>query len=283
MAKKNNRNVGQRDEQSAAADSPSAAQSRTGSHAGQAHPARSERRAEMVQKRRDARIKLAERERRRKTMIRVGSAVIVVALLAAIGFGIWNRTQTSAMEKAVTTYGGDNAARNHVQGAVQYEVIPPVGGDHNQYWQNCGFYDKPLYNWHGVHSLEHGTVWITYQPNLPQDQIDTLKDIAKESYILVSPYPGINAPVIASSWDHQIKLSGANDPRLKQFIKKYRLNPKYTPELGALCTMGVNTTMESGVPQQQPRLPGTPEIEGTTEPIQGAATMPAAASTPASR
>lgn len=236
----------------------------------------------MVQKRRDARIKLAERERRRKLLIRAGSAVIVIALLAAIGFGIWNRTQTSAMEKAVATYGGDNTNRNHVEGAVQYEVIPPVGGDHNQYWQNCGYYDKPIYNWHGVHSLEHGTVWITYQPNLPQDQIDTLKDIAKESYILVSPYPGIDAPVIASSWDHQIKLNGANDPRLKQFIKEYRLNPKYTPELGALCTMGVSDTMPAGqVPQQQPRLSGTPEIEGTSEAIQGAATMPAAAATPA--
>ena len=235
----------------------------------------------MVQKRRDARLQLAERERRRKMLIRIGSVVVIVALLAAIGYGVYNQMQSNALAKDVTTYGGDNANRNHVQGAVMYEVIPPVGGDHNQYWQNCGYYDKPIYTWHGVHSLEHGTVWITFQPDLPQAQVDVLKDLAKESYILVSPYPGIDAPVIASSWDHQIKLKGADDPRLKQFIKEYRVNPKYTPELGALCTMGVSDTMPAGqVPQQKPRLPGTPEIQGTTEPIPGAATMPAATITP---
>lgn len=275
MAKKNKRKNNRGGGQRPAANHAPAGQG-TGSHGGQAQPPRAERREEIVQQHREARINAAARERQRKMWVRIGSVAVAVVLVAVIGYGLRNRQQTSAMENAVTVYGDDNITRQHVQGAVAYEVIPPVGGDHNQVWQNCGFYDQPIYNWHGVHSLEHGAVWITYQPDLPKDQIATLKDIAKESYILVSPYPGIGSPVIASSWGRQIKLDGANDPRLKEFIKEYRLSPKYTPEVGALCTNGVSATMPAGeVPQQQPRLPGTPEIIGTVEPIQGAATMPA--------
>src|SRR5438874_1447775 len=31
---------------------------------------------------------------------------------------------------------------NHVPGPVTYQVTPPVGGDHNAVWMNCGIYDK---------------------------------------------------------------------------------------------------------------------------------------------
>ena len=27
--------------------------------------------------------------------------------------------------------------RNHLAGHLTYQTSPPVGGDHNQYWQNC--------------------------------------------------------------------------------------------------------------------------------------------------
>jgi len=40
--------------------------------------------------------------------------------------------------------------------------LPPMGGTHNQVWQNCGVYETPLRSDLAVHSLEHGAVWITY-------------------------------------------------------------------------------------------------------------------------
>jgi hypothetical protein len=41
-----------------------------------------------------------------------------------------------------------------------------------------------------VHSLEHGAVWITYDPALPEAEIDALKDRLDENYTLLSPFEG---------------------------------------------------------------------------------------------
>ncbi|MEU0936172.1 MULTISPECIES: DUF3105 domain-containing protein [unclassified Embleya] len=122
---------------------------------------------------------------------------------------------------------------------VTYKQSPPVGGEHDPVWQNCGIYDSPVPNRNGVHSLEHGTVWITYQSNLPADQLEVLKSKVKgKTYMMLSPYDGLDKPVVASAWGLQLKLDNASDPRLDQFIKEYK-EGKQTPEPGSPCTGGV--------------------------------------------
>ena len=70
-------------------------------------------------------------------------------------------------------------SRNHTQVTVNYPQTPPVGGNHNPVWQNCGFYSKPVRNENAVHSMEHGAVWITYRPALPQSQVEKIKGLAQ--------------------------------------------------------------------------------------------------------
>ena len=121
---------------------------------------------------------------------------------------------------------------------MDYEQSPPAGGAHNPVWQNCGYYDRPVRDENAVHSLEHGAVWITYSPDLPRDQVADLQSMAEgRSYILVSPYPDLGSPVVASAWGKQVALDGADDPDLESFIGAYRLGPQ-TPEPGAVCTGG---------------------------------------------
>src|SRR5919202_2841111 len=135
--------------------------------------------------------------------------------------------------------GFSDLSRNHVEGTVSYPQNPPVGGDHNPVWQNCGFYSSPVQNEHAVHSMEHGAVWITYQPDLPSDQVEVLRNLAHEyTYILVSPYPDLPTPVVASALGKQLKLDSANDPRLEQFVSAFKEGPQ-TPEPGAPCTGGI--------------------------------------------
>ena len=131
-----------------------------------------------------------------------------------------------------------NLSRNHVVGPVAYPQTPPVGGDHASVWTTCGVYTTPLTNENAVHSLEHGAVWVTYRPDLPADQVSVLAGmVSKYPYGLLSPFPGLDSPVVASAWGLQLKLPSASDPRLEEFVAKYQNGPQ-TPEPGASCSGG---------------------------------------------
>ena len=127
----------------------------------------------------------------------------------------------------------------HTTEPVLYEQIPPVGGDHDPVLQNCGFYEEPVRNENAVHSLEHGAVWITYSPDLPADQVEALRALASgHTHMLVSPYPGLPTPVVASAWGEQLWLEEAYDPRLEQFVSAFEQGPQ-NPEPGAPCSGGI--------------------------------------------
>jgi hypothetical protein len=64
-------------------------------------------------------------------------------------------------------------------------------------------------------------------------------------YIDVTPYPGLPASIVASSWGLRLRLSSPADPRLQQFVSKFRVSQRYTPEYGGPCTSGVGTPLLS--------------------------------------
>lgn len=124
----------------------------------------------------------------------------------------------------------------HVEGPVDYAMTPPAGGEHAAVWLNCGVYSEPQADENAVHALEHGAVWVTYDPErVDADGVATLRASLPGSYIILSPYPGIDAPVIASAWGAQVALDGVDDPRLELFLQRYWQSPT-SPEPGAPCT-----------------------------------------------
>jgi hypothetical protein len=125
-----------------------------------------------------------------------------------------------------------------VKGPIRYDRQPPTNGDHAPIWLNCGFYEKPVQNRYAVHSMDHGVVWITYRPDLPSGQVEKLRPYGEEDYVIVSPYPGQDAPVVATSWRVQLELDGADDPRLRQFVDQFRVS-ELAPLSGNRCTGGV--------------------------------------------
>jgi transcriptional regulator with XRE-family HTH domain len=134
-----------------------------------------------------------------------------------------------------------NLGSKHVKGTVNYAQSPPVGGNHNPTWQNCGYYAEPVPDERAVHSMEHGAVWIAYSPNLPQEQVERLRDLAQNQlYVLVSPYPDLGSPVVASAWGKQLRLDSASDPDLERFVRAYSQGTQ-APEPGAPCTGGLGS------------------------------------------
>ena len=133
--------------------------------------------------------------------------------------------------------------RGHTTDPITYKEVPPMGGPHWSDWINCGIYDKPVQNEQAVHSLEHGAVWITYQPDLPTDQVEILRNLVRQSgYRLLSPYPNLPHPIVASAWGYQLALDRADDPRLSQFVLLHQQDPN-GPEPGASCSGSVGTPL----------------------------------------
>ena len=125
---------------------------------------------------------------------------------------------------------------NHVEGEVDYAQSPPAGGDHNAVWLNCGIYSEAVPNINAVHSLEHGAVWITYDPaQVDADGVAELRSQLPSSYVILSPYDGLPAPVVASAWNAQVQLDSPTDPRLTEFLESYWRSTN-APEPNAACT-----------------------------------------------
>ena len=192
-----------------------------------------------------ARARARERERRRRqrrNLLGVAAAVLVLAGIVAAtvlaGRDGGDQATVNTEPGGVQTFSG--LTQNHVQTPVRYAQTPPVGGDHDQVWQNCGSYDGPIRNENAVHSQEHGAVWLTYRPDLTANQIERLRGFAERDFVLVSPYPDLPAPVVASAWGKQLRMDSADDPRLEQFVGAFRQGPQ-TPEPGAPCSSGTGT------------------------------------------
>ena len=189
--------------------------------------------------------KSGQSQRRRSTkkddklsMWLVGGGAVITLILIIL---VLNPPQPGAID-GVVTY--SNLARDHTDGPVTYPQTPPVGGVHNPVWQNCGIYDQPIHNENAVHSLEHGSVWITYQPDLPADAVEHLRSLVRgHDHLLLSPFPGLPKPVVASAWGVQLQLDDASDSRLTLFIAHYEQGPQ-TPEPGAVCTGGTGKPIE---------------------------------------
>ncbi len=230
-----------------------------------------------MQNRKAERIKQQQRQKRNWLYTRIGIGVVVLALIAWAAWTAWQAYQGHQIkDDTIEYFGSDSFVSAHYDGNILYEEIPPVGGWHNNVWQNCGYYDKYLVNQHAVHSLEHGAVWITYDPDLPQDQKDTLRDIADQSFVLVSPYPGMGNPITLSIWGHQLRLDSFDKGKIDAFLREFKKKQEYTPEFTAACYGGTSATTDE-VPQQQPYVqadPNAPPI-GSIKDVDATATAEA--------
>ena len=135
--------------------------------------------------------------------------------------------------------------RTHTIVDVTYPQDPPAGGPHAPVWLACGTYDEPVRDENVVHDLEHGTVWITHDPDLSDDDVAALVDQLPENGIL-SPREGLSSRVVVTVWGAQLRLDGADDQRLGLFLEEYG-DGHTAPEFGASC--------EGGTPDPTGALP----------------------------
>jgi uncharacterized protein DUF3105 len=240
-------------------------------------------------------------------------AIVAVIALAGVVFGYaYNKISAkNAAQAAVEKYVPSDSNKDpsaqipgvvkkdypnglHVKAnqRVAYDQSPPFGGPHDEAWADCEgvVYPSAVRSENMVHALEHGTVWITYNPDQVKGAaLDALKlKVDGKPFMMLSPYPKLDHQVSLQSWGHQLKVDRPDDPRIDQFITALNQNKYQYPEVGASCgSLAAEGLFDPAKPPPfDPSAPGKDAIpmsgkgatnQGTAE-SQGQATPSAPAS-----
>ena len=197
----------------------------------------SKKQGDRISKKEERRLKL-ERERRMKLFRIWGPvAVVVIALIGLLLFRLLEPDVVGIMKVETA------APSNQHDNDFRYEItdLPPTGGIHATSWLNCGIYDAEVPIENAVHSMEHGAVWLTYDPEqVSADDITLLKNAVRgKGDVVLSQYPSQASPIVLTTWDIQLQLDSAADERVDEFINQYR--GTRGPEAGASCSGGIGT------------------------------------------
>ncbi len=169
-----------------------------------------------------------------RRLLYAGGIGIVLVLVAAVLFsptplrGVPEETEQVAV-----------GSRDHVEGDIYDDHEVPAGGAHSAIWLNCGFYDIPVPAEHAVHSLEHGAVWITYNPDLDAGQVERLRGYTGGlDKVIVSPVSDQQSLILLTAWANRLELDDAGDARLEQFVNEFEGSTD-APEPGGACSGGI--------------------------------------------
>ena len=187
-----------------------------------------------------------KRSKRNRRIGIIGGAVVGVAIIALL-------VATFALAPKAANYagGGDGDAStvdgvetfsnttSHIETPVTYEQTPPAGGPHSGAWLNCGVYEQSVPNENAVHSLEHGAIWVTYDSAISDAELETLKAELPSTYVILSPYDDLPAPIVLSGWNSQLQVDSADDPRIAEFFTEFWKSTN-VPEDGSPCTGAVD-------------------------------------------
>lgn len=182
---------------------------------------------------REERWELARRAKRRRELFQ--RALIVVVLVAIVGAIVgWQvlKRRNESQAISVMTAGSCEFDRKSDPGAVNvhsnnatFQVEPPAGGVHSPSAASPGVYieQRPPGDSEIVHALEHGDIALWYRPDLPDDDVATLRDLAEEyeTDILVIPRPQLPVSVAATAWHKRLLCNELERPALERFITRY--------------------------------------------------------------
>jgi hypothetical protein len=194
----------------------------------------------------------------RRLTLALSVSTLLVSLAACTGdAGGGDSSGPSSEGEARTTTGGEPIgpadegiegveafrvdSNAHTEENLTYDPAPPTGGEHYPVPATCGFYESdPPPDEMLVHDIEHGAVWIAYDPDLDDAQKSALSTlVAQQAKVTATPYPDLDSPLVVTAWARQLRLDSVGDPRLLQFIETYR-NSSNAPEPNAAC-QGIGT------------------------------------------
>ena len=164
----------------------------------------------------------------------------ILAVIGIIGsffvFGPKGKTPEPDLSKAVADEG-----RTHVsEGAsVEYNSNPPTSGNHWPVPLSDGVYSTEKPDEAIVHSLEHGRVWVSYKPSIPDQTKKALEELLKRyNGTILTPRSANDTDIALAAWNRldafDLNPDGTfNEQRIIDFINRWRNKaPEFIPGSG---------------------------------------------------
>lgn len=165
---------------------------------------------------------------------------VIIIVIVFVGLGFWLFSNSSNQSPASAELPGEilaELAGTHIpQDSFEHEPYnsnPPTSGPHWPVAAACRFYDAPLADEQAVHNLEHGSIWITYQPTISAEDKAGLEAIFRRyGNVLVSPRANNDSLIALAAWGRLLKLDSFDENRIIEFIRAYL---DQGPERGVAC------------------------------------------------
>ena len=215
-------------------------------------------RLEARRKAREEEVRKKVQAQRRERWIRRGALVLLFVGVFWFVFGRGARPDAIAGND-LDLFSETVTEPSHVDSTVNYEMSPPVVGQHSAGTIPCGTYAQTPPNEQFVHALEHGAVGILYKPDeVSLEDISNIEELVGEydSHVLSAPFPNMDeSPIAVTSWGEMMRLNSWDSGAATEYIDAFReKGPEKQP-----CPM---TSTDSFEPEPE-ETPGEPEAEET--------------------
>ena len=159
---------------------------------------------------------------------KVIGGIILATLIIMVG-GVWfsdkketvnlDRLSRPLMGEKIDDLGGAHVARD--KSHPEYNSNPPTSGWHWIDVAGPGIKTEPVPDELVLHSMEHGAAVLWYKYDLPQGDVDIIKEefqSASGKKIMI-PRQDLDVPVALTSWGYLLKLETIDQEKIKEFIE----------------------------------------------------------------
>lgn len=164
----------------------------------------------------------------------LGAGILSVGIFFAIKSG--NKQSSSPdLSQAIPEEGSAHVPEGT---EVQYQSNPPTSGNHWSDPLRPGLYDMEKPDEAIIHSLEHGRVWVSYKPSIPEETKQGLiKLLQGRAGVILTPRSANDADIALVAWTRLDAFNIAQDgtipeDRILDFVNRYlNKGPEYVPTM----------------------------------------------------
>lgn len=184
------------------------------------------------EEKKEEKLKKKEEEKRKQKQEELKSNLwkyaVTVVVIVAVVFGVYSWYQSSQPEGEDLSQAIEIMGEEHIavgSPLPEYNSNPPTSGPHYGQTARAGYREEEIPDQHIIHNLEHGDIWISYNPNTVSEEVrEELKQF-DTGKMIITPREVNDTDIALAAWGRLDKfdLEDGELPvqRIEDFIKRY--------------------------------------------------------------